>query len=242
MKKESKTKTNAQRFIDAYNQIDYSLRIQHDFKRSMNFSDMIRKAVVVNYIIRKYEDDLIDYGRLRNSIVHRSNDRVIAEPHDDVVEKIEKIVRVVTTPPQVMQTVGTRSVFIADGKVPCRRLLVEMSKNGFSNVPIYLGDTLVGVLNRKMIVDAIGTAVLEQVDINKFLDGSIVDCLSVLDVNNHYEVVSEKATIDNILYMFQQNRKLSTIVITPNGQYDELPVGIVVTADLIDIQAILDNY
>ena len=47
---------------------------------------------------------------------------------------------------------------------------------------------------------------------------------------------------DNILYMFQQNRKLSTIVITPKGSYNELPVGIVVTADLIDIQTILDNY
>ena len=76
----------------------------------------------------------------------------------------------------------------------------------------------------------------------QFLNNPIVDCLSVLDVNNHYEVVSAKATIDNILYMFQQNRKLSTIVITPNGGYNELPVGIVVTADLIDIQAILDNY
>ena len=43
-------KSNAKRFIDAYNKIDYSLRVQHDFKRSMSFSDMIRKAVVLNHI------------------------------------------------------------------------------------------------------------------------------------------------------------------------------------------------
>ena len=107
---------------------------------------------------------------------------------------------------------------------------------------MYLGGTLVGVLNRKMVVDAIGAALLEQKDIDALLKGPIVDCFSVLDVNNHYEVVGANVTIDNILYMFQQNRKLSTIVITPNGTYNEFPVGIIVTADLIDIQAILDNY
>ena len=237
-----KQKSNAERFITAYNRLDKTIRDIYNFKPALTFSDVVRKSVEMNYLIKKYEDDLIDYGRLRNSIVHRSNDRVIAEPHDEVVEQMEKIVRVVTTPPGVMQTIANRSVFIADGQVATNRILVEMSKNGFSNVPIYLGDTLVGVLNRKMIVDAIGTAILEQKDVDQFLNNPIVDCLSVLDVNNHYEVVSAKATIDNILYMFQQNRKLSTIVITPNGGYNELPVGIVVTADLIDIQAILDNY
>lgn len=235
-------KSNAERFINAYNRLDKTIRDIYNFKPVLSFSDVIRKSSEMNYVVKKYEDDLIDFGRLRNSIVHRSNDSIIAEPHDDVVEKIEKIARLITTPPQVMQTVSNRSVFIADGQVSVKRLLVEMSKNGYSNVPIYLGNTLVGVLNRKMIVDAIGTAVLEQKDMDKFLEQSIVDSMAVLDANNHYEVVSATATIDNILYLFQQNRKLSTIVITPNGKYDEFPVGIVVTVDLIDIQAILDNY
>lgn len=235
-------KSNAERFINAYNRLDKTVRDIYNFKPALTFSDVIRKAADVNYIVKKYEDDLIDFGRLRNAIVHHSDERVIAEPHDDVVEKMEKIVRSVTTPPLVMQTVGNRSVFIADGGVPAKKVLVEMSKNGFSNVPIYLGGTLVGVLNRKMIVDAIGGCVLAQQDIDKLLEKPIVDCMSVLDVNNHYEVVGGDATIDNILYMFQQNRKLSTIVITPKGSYNELPVGIVVTADLIDIQTILDNY
>jgi len=237
-----KTKTNAERFITAYNRLDKTIRDIYNFKPALTFSDVIRKSADMNYLIKKYEDDLIDYGRLRNSIVHRSDDHVIAEPHDEVVEQMEKIVRVVTMPPQVMQTVANRSVFIADGNVSCDRVLVEMSKNGFSNVPIYLGGTLVGVLNRKMVVDAIGAALLEQKDIDALLKGPIVDCFSVLDVNNHYEVVGANVTIDNILFMFQQNRKLSTIVITPNGTYNEFPVGIIVTADLIDIQAILDNY
>ena len=83
-------KTNAERFITAYNSIDYSLRTIYNFKRSMSFSDVIRRGVVLNSVVRKYEEDLIDFGRLRNAIIHQGNSKyTIAEPHDDIVEKIE---------------------------------------------------------------------------------------------------------------------------------------------------------
>ena len=118
----------------------------------------------------------------------------------------------------------------------------ELYATGYSNVPVYLKGTLVGVINRKMLIDAIGRAVQMGEDLNAMMNKRVVDALTVLDAGNHYEVVSEKTTIDNVLYMFQQNRKLSTVIITPSGAYTELPVGIVVTADIIDMQTILDNY
>lgn len=236
------SKSNAERFISAYNRLDKCIRDIYNFKPALSFSDVIRKSASINAVIKKYEDDLIDFGRLRNSIVHRSSDEVIAEPHDDIVEEIESIVRLVTTPPLAMQSVVNRSVFIAQGDVSLGDIIVEITKTGYSNVPVYLNKTLVGVLNRKMLIDAIGEAVTRKEDVDDLLKKKLVDCVSVLDSSNHYEVVSEKVTIDNLLYMFQQNRKLTTVIITPSGAYTELPVGIVVTADIIDMQTILDNY
>lgn len=235
-------RSNAARFITAYNRLDKGLRDIYNFKPALSFSDVIRKAASINSVIKKYEDDLIDYGRLRNAIVHRSDDEVIAEPLDSVVEAMESIVRMITTPPLAMQSIVNRSVFIAQGEVPLANVLSEMYKTGFSNIPVYLQNTLVGVLNRKMIIDGLGECILNGQDINTILNKRVVDCLSVLDENNHYEVVPANVTIDNLLYMFQQNRKLSTVIITPSGAYTEKPVGIVVTADIIDMQTILDNY
>ena len=98
--------SNAKRFVQAYNTIDQSLRQRHNIRRSLSFSDMIRKTVVVDYIVRKYEDQLIDYGRLRNAIIHNSNDDfLIAEPHTEVVEEFEKIAALVSAPPKVIDTV-----------------------------------------------------------------------------------------------------------------------------------------
>ena len=94
MANEKLEKTRAERFIECFNKIDYALRTKYNLNRSMSFSDLIRKCVALNYVVRKYEDDLIDYGRLRNAIVHHSSSKkIIAEPHEDVVVQFEKIDR-----------------------------------------------------------------------------------------------------------------------------------------------------
>jgi predicted transcriptional regulator len=117
-----------------------------------------------------------------------------------------------------------------------------MAENGFSIVPVYLKKTLAGVINRKMIVDAIGSSISAGVSVDKILSQSVADTLDVLNVSNHYEVVPSSITIDTVIFMFQQNRKLSTVIITKNGNYNEEPMGVVVTSDTIDLQNTLDNY
>ena len=108
-----KTESNAKRFIDAFNIIDYALRTQHNFKRSMGFSDMIRRAVTINHIVRKYEDDLITYSRLRNAIVHSIKpDEIIAEPHESITAKIESLARLIATPPKVLDVLEEKEVFL----------------------------------------------------------------------------------------------------------------------------------
>ena len=65
---------NAARFISAYNRLDQGLRDIYSIKRTLNFADMVRKVASVNTVVASFEEDLIDYGRLRNAIVHRSGE------------------------------------------------------------------------------------------------------------------------------------------------------------------------
>ena len=83
---------NARRFIICYNNIDQSLRTQYDLSKSSSYTEVIRRASRMNAFVKKYEDQLVDYGRLRNAIVHSFNENmVIAEPHTDVVEEYERL-------------------------------------------------------------------------------------------------------------------------------------------------------
>ena len=235
-------KSNGSRFIMAYNRLDQGLRNIYNIKASLGFGEIVRKIAPINSIIKKYEDDLIEIGRLRNAIVHASGDSLIAEPNIDVVEKLEQIARIITTPPRVIDVLSKRGVYVVEGATPLKNVCSEMFSSGYSIVPVYIKNTLVGVINRKMIVDAIGAGIKAGVSIDNLLKESVVDALDVLNISNHYEVAPSSITLDSMIFMFQQNRKLSTVIITKNGNYNEPPLGIVVTSDLIDLQTVLDNY
>lgn len=235
-------RTNGERFLAAYNKLVQALRYTYNLKPAVGYSEMIRKVAPMNSLIKKYEDRLIECGRLRNAIVHGAGDTLIAEPNLEIVEELEQITRLVTTPPRVLDVLAKRKVFSCEGTASLGFVCKNMYENGYSIVPVYLKGTLVGVINRKMIVDAIGGAVATALNVDALLAEPVANCLDVLNVSSHYEVAPSSITVDSILFMFQQNRKLGTVVITKEGNYSEPPLAVVVTSDTIDLQSVLDNY
>lgn len=241
---ENKEKSNAVRFIDAYNKIDYSLRVQNNYKRSMSFSDMIRKAVVVNHIVRKYEDDLIDFGRLRNAIIHKSNDKfLIAEPHIDVVEKMEKIAKLVATPPKVIETNCVHDVFTVSYDVTIMSIIEIMAQTSYSNIPVFKEGVLIGVANGQKIIDAFGKFVLAGGDADEFLNKkTIEEIVSIPTSTKYFEVVSVDISVEEIMNLFFTNRKLLCVILTKYGRMGETPVGIITASDYMELNKILENY
>lgn len=235
-------RSNGDRFIVAYNKLDQGIRNIYNIKQSLGFGEVIRKVSPINSVIKKYEDDLIEFGRLRNAIVHGAGDSLIAEPNTEVVEKMEQIARIITTPPRVIDVMPKRKITTVHGDTSIAEVCALIFESGYSTVPVYIKGTLVGVINRKMIVDCVGSAIKAGVSVDKILKEPVATGLDVLNVTYHYEVAPSSITIDSILFMFQQNRKLSTVIITKNGNYDEEPLAIVVTSDTLDLQLVLDNY
>ena len=238
----SEENKNAKRFINAYNRLDQGLRDIYSIKRSLNYADMIKKVATVNTVVHKFEDELIDYGRLRNAIVHGNSDEIIAEPNFFVVEKLEKIARLINTPPKVIDSLKLRKVNIVQGESTLKEVVYQMGRMGFSIIPVYISGTLIGVINRKMIVDTIAKFIKEGRDVSIAMDEPVSECTNIFSETSHYEVVPSNITIENLLYIFDQNRRLSSVILTENGNYNEEPQAVVVSADIIDLNKILDNY
>ena len=236
--------SNARRFINSYNQIDYSLRVQHNFQRSMGFSDMIRRAVSVNHIVRKYEDDLIDFGRLRNAIIHSSNDEIlIAEPHEDVVLKIEHLERLITTPPKVLEVLEEKEVYTVNYNLSIKDVVKTICGTKFSNLPVYKNGELIGVANGQKILNAIGEHLLSQDNINEYLESQTIESVVTMQTeNNYYIVLNSNATIDQVLAEFLSNRKLLAIIITKTGTMHEPPLAIITSGDYMVLNKIMENY
>lgn len=238
-------KSNARRFLDAYNNIDYALKTRYNINRSTGFSDLVRKAVAINYVVRKYQDELIDYGRLRNAIIHNNNeDYVIAEPHIEVVKNIEHIEKLLTTPPKAVETVARREVLTTNAGRSMREVITLMASSNFSNIPVYNDQKeLIGVANGQKILNSMGQFLLAGGKCSVFLDNvQIEDMLSTLQNSNYYEVKNSKCTVEEALDEFDKNHKLLAILFTKNGNKNELPVGIMTGANVVEAQKILEDY
>ena len=238
------SKTNAQRFILAYNTIDQALRSIYNYKRSMTFSDMIRRTVPINSVIRKYEDKLIDYARLRNSIIHNSNDEfVIAEPHTDVVLLMEKIAEMITKPPKVIDIVAKKPVLTIEADVSVKDVISIIAKSGFKTLPVYENGKVLGLATPNRIVDWMGSKIESEENIEGILnDHQISQTLKESDLNSRFTICSENLTIQEALDLFYKNRLLSAIVITKTGSSYEKILGLITISDIMDLNKVLDDY
>ena len=236
--------TNAERFLIAYNSIDHSLRNQYNFKRAMAFTDMIRRCVIINSVVRKYEDDLIDYSRLRNAIVHSGNESdIIAEPHTNVVEKLEHIAKLICTPPRAVDSICKKDVLVVNARDTVKSVVEMISKSGYSNLPVYENDKLIGIANGQRLLDAIGKAMLNSRKIDEFCQNmTIGEIVSNQISDTYFALADENITLEQALNTFYRNRKVLVILITKNGSDFEKPLGIVSVADIMDINSILENY
>lgn len=237
-------KSNAMRFLSAFNNIDYTIKTRYNMNRSMGFSEAVRKAVAFNYTVRKYEDDLISYGRLRNAIVHDNGDFVIAEPHTDVVEKIEKIEKLLTTPPRALDVVARRDVLTVNSSKSMREVIMLIAESNYSNIPVFNDENeIIGIANGQKILDSFGKYLLAGGKSDVFLDSvKIEDMLSKIENSNYYAFANQDITVEQALSLFHQNSKLLAILVTKNGGAKEKPLGILTGGDALKMNKILENY
>lgn len=237
-------KTNAERFIAAFNKIDYGLRTIYDFKRSMSFSDVVRRSVVLNSIVRKYEEDLIDYGRLRNAIIHQGDKKyIIAEPHIEVVEKIERLAELINEPPKAIDRVGNKDVICINHDMKIKQAIELIYRTGYSNLPTYQEDKLIGIINGKELINVIGEQITLGTNIEEYISNtSVGEILESMGDKYYFILADERITIDEAMNFFENNRKLLIILITKDGKETGKPLRIISSADIIDMKKILDIY
>jgi predicted transcriptional regulator len=204
----------------------------------------VRRCADLNHIIRTYENDLIEFARLRNAIIHGSDSgQLIAEPHINIVELLEKIERLINTPPHAVDIIKSKDVITIDAARKLRDLITETGKSGHGTIPAYKMHTLVGVVRWRKFIEDIGNFIIANKDLDDFINMvSIEEYLRTYPQAGHFTIVSSHVTIEEVLTLFNQNRKLSCVIITPSGAATELPVGIITNADIMDLIKVIENY
>jgi hypothetical protein len=64
--------TNAQKFLDCYNELDKAFAKELNQSEHVAFSQKVIELVSKKSIVKRYKEDLLQLGSLRNAISHQS--------------------------------------------------------------------------------------------------------------------------------------------------------------------------
>lgn len=230
----------AERFLRAYNRIDDYLRGLLDVDRSRyGFASVVDQASKRYSVIRRYADDLKEFGALRNAIVHDRDFpvRIIADPRPEVVEAIERLADTIMDPPRVYP-LFRREVRRLAWDDSIARPLRWIREYHYTQFPVFRYGRFAGLLTSRCVAQWLADSVHNG--------GVEFDGVTVGDVLRHDEYkgrrvafVARDATWYDAVELFspakgKRSASLEAILITESGREDEELLGIITPRDLLN--------
>jgi hypothetical protein len=226
-------KSNGQRFEEAYNRIDALLRKKIKKDRNVPFSQVVAAAASGDATVRTYKIDLLEYGDLRNAIVHERGRApiLIADPRADVVHRIEEIWDRLSRPRTLRSVPSHGPIHVFSVGDPLPEALTYMRKNDFSQV-------IAECARRFVILSAEGIAHwLEQKSTEDIISLVETRLGQVLDFEPKYTCIylSARDTIDEARERFTKDidKRVASALITENGRSSEKPINIITPWDFV---------
>ncbi len=236
------SREHSRRFLNAFIDIEQSLRQIARLSRHKPFYQMVTEAGDKDPFVRELSIELKKYGDLRNVIVHeRINEEPIAEPHPEVVTRIEKIRDLLRTPPSVdARFLGpVVSCQVEDTLSDAAR---QMYKHSFSKIPVYQGEQFVGLLTAEAITYWLADCLIEGKDLSRESVGTV---MKYVDNPDNYAFVAKNSPVFEVIRLFEhfshKGNRLQAVLITENGERLQKPLGIITVFDLPRIYRMLEG-
>jgi hypothetical protein len=137
------------RFLAAFRSIEHVMRSESASRPETHFAELVRQSR--NRVVKRFENDLLELAELRNAIVHRRNDRLLAEPTEEATRQLEELRDVLAGPPRLDNAIGTRRVEMRSPGDSVRAAARTMRDGNFSQLPIYDKGQFVALLTAETV-------------------------------------------------------------------------------------------
>ena len=235
---------NAARFLKSYNRIESQLKFLYGAHPAVNFTDLVKRCTDRNLTVRRYENELVDYGKLRNAIVHRSGggELFIANPCDDVVASIEYIERQICNPPRVTAAVKPRKIASVFADKPLLTAVQAFAQYKQKTLLVYDHGKMAGVINCYCLYEEIARRASAGENVTGFLRNTL--CGNILDekVLQKYLVMSREATVFDVFEAFETHKGIYAVIVTENGILGEKALLLITPSDFPLINRFLETY
>ncbi|HHX02100.1 MAG TPA: CBS domain-containing protein [Firmicutes bacterium] len=233
---------NSRRFLNAFIGIEQALEKVVKIKRHVPFYQLVDLAAKIDPFVREIALELKEYGDLRNAIVHeRIDDQPIAEPHRDVVERLEQIRDLMHTPPTVAESfLGPVVTCNLDDSLSTA--ITKMNVNSFSKLPVYKGRQFVGLLTAEAVTYWLADHMAAGLDLTQV---KVEAVLRYLHNTDNYRFVPPTCSLVTVLKIFEdfshRGKRMQAVLISEGGSEAGTLLGIITVFDLPRIYQILDK-
>lgn len=226
--------TNAERFVDAYNRIDFVLEGETSDTEYTTFSSRVRKS---KKLISSERDFLLDIGPLRNAIVHTRGSHTghpIADPRDEIVDLIERQASRLEDPPQVYGALrpSKPTVLSSDGDIA--EFLQLVAKYNFSQAPIRDANGDLSLITTNAVARWFASEYISATGVA--LDAAkICQVATFAEDGDRIAVRSKEFTVVAAWRLFaglETELAPAALVLTQSGKASETPLAICARADV----------
>lgn len=236
---------NAAKFLKSYNRIESQLKILYGGKATQNFTDLVKRCTDLNITVRRYENELIDYGKLRNAIVHRTTDSqevFIANPCDNVVENISFIEKQLCHPPRLMDAIKIKKIAYVFADKPLITAVNTFAETWQKSLIVYDHGKMTGIINSYGLYGEIAAHASGGGDVNDFLLHTPCGAIVREEILSRYRLVAQDTTVFDVFKAFEDQKNLLAVIVTENGVLGEKAMNIVTPADFPRINRYLETY
>jgi CBS domain-containing protein len=221
------------RFVSAFNRIEKRLGALVGLGDYLPFTQLVEKAATKSSAVKLHRKRLRFLGNLRNLLVHdHEHGKEVAVPTERTVRGLETLADRITSPPLLL-TVASRTVRSCRPTDRVGTAARIMHDHCFSQLPVYDGVRLVGLLTGETIARWLaarlggGVGILEEEPVDKVLEHQ---------ETAGYALAAQTATVFDGLREFDQSlhsgTALQAVIVTANGRATEVPLGIVTPPDI----------
>ena len=194
------------RFLDAFTAIEKYLRALLDADRHMTFNEIVEKAARADKGVRRLRGQLKDFGELRNFVVHEyRRDQPTASPSAHAVERLQAIRDELLSPPRLID-LFRQQVETCSPTDPVGAAARKMHDGSFSQLPVYEGDRLIGLLTAETVARWLASRLAGGLGM---LEEEAVEIVMRHEEGTHtYVVMDRDATVEDALTAFDDHLRL----------------------------------
>lgn len=221
-----------EKFIEQFNMLEEALAKNLNKNRHVPFSHMVYELSSRDMFVKRHKSLLEDLGDLRNVLVHKEGNEVIAVPSEAAVDKLERIVKAYTKP-QTLYSMINHSVKVVRVTDSLAEALIVMKANDYTKIPVYDGDEFKGLLSGQALSKWLTFTIREDGIINEQLrDITVAEILKISGRKNEVKFLPRDMTVMEFMGIHINARPKSGVyLMTEHGKQSQKPIGIVTVYD-----------